>query len=351
MRRYCKHRKFYNHEKARLEMQLHRLFNVFVGSATLAGMLGSVGAQQHSQKYTIARFQLDAEKSTGVCESDYVFLEKFLRDAQKRISCKNPTSHEEAIATLRTMNTLVTNILPTKASQNFLSKGFQTGKGDCDTRTSLYLAVAEVSGLPLSAVYHPDHVFVRWRFPNGKYLNWETTQGVVTYDDDYERFLPDYRLISPRARTLVRKLPSQLKEYSIDAYAAWLADSRAYWCKPYVPRKQRKEMAQEVYTALWHYYKQRMSREPFSAERLYLRGTVAEKRGWENLARTDYNQLFNCMGKESVHVAQHTYHLSATGKWWRSMQKDAGLRVKSEAFSCNASAALYKPRRQDAHRR
>lgn len=58
---------------------------------------------------------------------------------------------------------------------------------DCDTASFIYLAVGDAFNLPISAVMAPEHVFVRWEFKDGSYLNWETTKGASVGDDTYMR--------------------------------------------------------------------------------------------------------------------------------------------------------------------
>ena len=56
---------------------------------------------------------------------------------------------------------------------------------DCDTLCFLYLGIADAVGLPLRAVKTPGHIFIRWHFSEGDYLNWETTSASSIPDEKY----------------------------------------------------------------------------------------------------------------------------------------------------------------------
>ncbi|MFC1742007.1 tetratricopeptide repeat protein [Nanoarchaeota archaeon] len=62
--------------------------------------------------------------------------------------------------------------------------GRKVRRMDCDTAAILYLAVAEMTGLPLQGVLAPRHMFVRWNRNDG-HLNWETTMGGPISDKEY----------------------------------------------------------------------------------------------------------------------------------------------------------------------
>lgn len=56
---------------------------------------------------------------------------------------------------------------------------------DCDTASFLYLAIADALKLPVQLVEVPGHNFVRWSFPDGTHLNFETMDGIERPDDYY----------------------------------------------------------------------------------------------------------------------------------------------------------------------
>jgi len=48
---------------------------------------------------------------------------------------------------------------------------------DCDLYCFIYLGIAEMNNLPLSMVELPQHNFIRWYFPDGRFINWEAIEG------------------------------------------------------------------------------------------------------------------------------------------------------------------------------
>jgi len=55
---------------------------------------------------------------------------------------------------------------------------------DCDIASILYLSVGELMGYPLAMVDLPGHNFIRWKRPDGTFIDFETMDGIQT-DDDY----------------------------------------------------------------------------------------------------------------------------------------------------------------------
>jgi hypothetical protein len=56
---------------------------------------------------------------------------------------------------------------------------------DCDIASFLYLAMGEVMGYPLAMVDMPGHNFIRWKRPDGTYIDFETMDGKETNDEYY----------------------------------------------------------------------------------------------------------------------------------------------------------------------
>jgi tetratricopeptide (TPR) repeat protein len=54
---------------------------------------------------------------------------------------------------------------------------------DCDLTACLYIAIAELLQLPIAMCEIPFHNFVRWRLPDGLYLNWDTNFGYDRWTD------------------------------------------------------------------------------------------------------------------------------------------------------------------------
>lgn len=60
---------------------------------------------------------------------------------------------------------------------------------DCDIAAIIYLAVGEVNGLPLKLVEMPSHNFVRWRFNESEFLNWDNNSALEYTNYDFRNGL------------------------------------------------------------------------------------------------------------------------------------------------------------------
>jgi len=58
---------------------------------------------------------------------------------------------------------------------------------DCDTGSMIYLHILEQINAPVCMVETKRHNFVRWRFSDTHYLNWDVNSGNVFTDDEYRR--------------------------------------------------------------------------------------------------------------------------------------------------------------------
>lgn len=67
---------------------------------------------------------------------------------------------------------------------------------DCDMYTNIYLAIGYELKLPLYRVNVPGHAFIRWKYSDGSWINWETTSGMSQPDSYYiEKFHLNRRTI------------------------------------------------------------------------------------------------------------------------------------------------------------
>jgi tetratricopeptide (TPR) repeat protein len=78
-----------------------------------------------------------------------------------------------------------------KSDVPLLSQALKTKTFDCDTAVSIYLALAEVLDLPLVAVREPEHIYLRWYFNDGTYLEWEPLEGEKKFLASTERRIND----------------------------------------------------------------------------------------------------------------------------------------------------------------
>lgn len=56
---------------------------------------------------------------------------------------------------------------------------------DCDTGSLIYLHILEQISAPVCLVETKRHNFVRWRFSESRYLNWDVNSGAVFEDQDF----------------------------------------------------------------------------------------------------------------------------------------------------------------------
>jgi regulator of sirC expression with transglutaminase-like and TPR domain len=67
----------------------------------------------------------------------------------------------------------------------YLNGVLDTKSGSCTTLPLLYLALAQRLGYPVVPVAAPQHLFCRYRLPDGTYQNVEATAGGWSPDEDY----------------------------------------------------------------------------------------------------------------------------------------------------------------------
>ena len=293
--------------------------NALVRSLALAGIVSCAGIDAtQGEQQTLAHFQIAAERSLGATTNDIILLEEFLSDAQSRIQKPRPQSHEYAVATLRKIDEMLKQhcFFPTKEGADLLSQALRTRKVDCDLYTSLYMSIAQRCSLPLVAVECPEHMFVRWKFPDGKYINWETTQGLITEEEDYKKYL--YRVGAPLGRHPAMPY-IRFQEFSPDAYAAWIAVTRYDYCSHLLPRIQRPALKEEVHTLLVKYLSEQIEKKPFSLERMYLRGIAYETLGMQQEAISDYRIARSY--PLSIDFKKNAFRSVYAGKLWKKTGK------------------------------
>ncbi len=197
----------------------------------------------YKPKYrTIAHQALELESEIEGIEPDFEILDEIIDEVKRRIKIKPSYSRKEAIDILQTIDDvlvkknfickpshlLVETLKPQKldvetiayikefghrgilgrffklremvTSATLISKIRITPKqrdhafshldedfyfADCYSLSFIYLGAGNALGLPLYGVIAPGHIFVRWQFSNGSYLNWETTKGEIRGDGWY----------------------------------------------------------------------------------------------------------------------------------------------------------------------
>jgi len=159
-------------------------------------------AQTTVSENNIGHRILDIENTARDREREY--LDHLINLACKRIKPRKHYTKKQAINVLKRIH----NILEEEnydylEAFGFLSKALELQSNsqrynNCQSCSFIYLAIAEELGLPLNAVSirpknRTGHMFIRFYFENGNYLNWETTTGEKVPDKEYEH---NYKLSS-----------------------------------------------------------------------------------------------------------------------------------------------------------
>ena len=150
-----------------------------------SGLIDVINKEYKIKYNTIAHQFLDMELELGADVHDYLLLDKTIDKAVKRIPRKRNYTKSEAIHALETIDEVLRRQGFTYKENLLLNQGLKTKKIDCDNRSVLYLAIAEVIGLPLSAVWVPKHVFVRCAPADKDEFNWETTSAIERSNSHY----------------------------------------------------------------------------------------------------------------------------------------------------------------------
>lgn len=146
---------------------------------------GAPPARPDGRPATIAHDFLDMEKEFGASDAHYRAVDRIIEKAAVGIRVRKGHTTDEALALLRTLDSIFKKEGYRFGRNLLLSRGLEKRTIDCDNYCALYTAVAEALGLPILPVYAPDHSFVRFFFDDGTYINWETTQALVRPDTYY----------------------------------------------------------------------------------------------------------------------------------------------------------------------
>ena len=134
---------------------------------------------------TIAHVFLDIEKPFGSAHRHYVYVERLVGLAKKRITVKSDYTTEEAVKRLNSIQAILKEDGLVFKKNFLLSTGIDNKAMDCDNFCSLFVAISEQVGLPVIPVYAPNHCFLRFCFKDGSYLNWEPLEAKNLPDDYY----------------------------------------------------------------------------------------------------------------------------------------------------------------------
>jgi tetratricopeptide (TPR) repeat protein len=110
-------------------------------------------------------------------EADLEQLNAFLQEAGKIVKKQDSTTSTGAFSLLTELGELID-------SPKYIFKNPILAPADCK-KSFLYTAVGETYRLPIAIVNAPKHHFIRFMLPDGKYINWETTQQLALSDHYY----------------------------------------------------------------------------------------------------------------------------------------------------------------------
>jgi tetratricopeptide (TPR) repeat protein len=126
---------------------------------------------------TIAHDFLEIEKLFGAGPRHDEYINKLINKAAAKITVKNDYTTEEAIKTMSLIYLILKEEGFVFKPNLLLNVGLDKKEIDCDTYSTLYIAISEILHLPVIPVYAPNHSFVRFNFNDGSYLNWEPLEG------------------------------------------------------------------------------------------------------------------------------------------------------------------------------
>lgn len=125
---------------------------------------------------TVAHRMLYLERDLGADQGDLALLTSLLDLIGQEIKPRGHYTAEDAVYTLLLIHNTI-HAMYEYSPHRLLSTGLKGHQLDCDLLTAIYLSVGQQYGLPLKAVVVPRHTFIRWVWPDGTHLNWETTAG------------------------------------------------------------------------------------------------------------------------------------------------------------------------------
>ncbi len=140
------------------------------------------------RKNTLAHECLDLEsRYFEVAKEAYDTLDDILNTAKKYVDLDN-----EPEEILSSIGKVVKNFFDEyDKDYHLFSTSLEAGTYVCRSLSLIYYSIGEFLNLPISAIFVPNHMFVRWNFEDGSYFNWETTSS-TKYSD--EKYIKEHRI-------------------------------------------------------------------------------------------------------------------------------------------------------------
>ncbi len=221
-------------------------------------------------EYMVGHVRLDTERYFGASENDKKHLDTTLSMIDPLIPVKKTYSPQEATNILTSIGSVITNRFLCE-SNYFFFQGFRTNAIDCDGMSTLFMSAADRHELPVNAVLIPFHMFVRWRFSDTKYLNWETTANVPFNDEDYTNLV----VTTAHERGITNQLMF-MNEMSKTEFVAWCADASSDQIRFYSSHsgKMDQEWMSHAYIPAIRYIDYQLKKDPENKELRILQGDL-----------------------------------------------------------------------------
>ena len=234
---------------------------------------------------------------------------------------------------------------------------------DCATTSFIYIGIGDALGFPIRAVVVPEHVFVRWHFPNGSYLNWDTSFGTAVTDEWYKNAYNLSNALIDNGLYL-----NSLREKEVLGIAlshrgiVWLKKGgvnraiedydKAIELNPKLPtaytgRGKAWSTKGELDKAIEDYNKA-IALDPKYAKAFRERGSVWSKKGELDKAIEDYNKAISYPDLSPTYYANRSHSVAYTGRgkvWEKKGELDKAIEDYNKAIEIypeNSRAYLYR---------
>src|SRR6056297_1402263 len=132
---------------------------------------------------------LGLEKAYGIKKTRVAKrrLNKIFREVSKSFKTDTVYTRPEARTFFKLLDETLDEAGLWRSDATFLTPGLLEDKFtlDCDNLSLIYVDFGKRLHLPIKPVYSKNHMFVRWVFPDGSYMNWDPLAGMSYSDKSY----------------------------------------------------------------------------------------------------------------------------------------------------------------------
>lgn len=245
--------------------------------------------QSRPQEYTVANLRLDTERPFGATDEEVRVLNDTSLILSTTFQKKPEYTKTDATNILTAIHKAIEAMHFNYESNGFFFEGLRSCNIDCDSRSTLYMGQAERANLPLKAVLMPYHMFVRWRFPDGTHMNWETTMGDTYSDEGYTNLVTELWCDDGIPQGTIK-----MDEMNLNEFAVWCSNVARENIRArhnHLDPTREKRMA-DVFVPLIRYLDAKIEKDPKSLELRVLRADMYWK-GIEDSKRAlaEYNSV------------------------------------------------------------